>query len=166
MPKLLNAQGQPQADAFEIISEPSQIPEDVSQPLLVSLALWQEQRARLQAFTQLGVLLASDQFAEQISADLAHFVLVGIEFPKFADGRGYSTARLLRERYGYTGELRACGDVLLDQLLYLRRCGFSQFSLRDDQQEAYAPRALTVLSDQYQSSVDQPQPLFKRRALA
>ncbi len=166
MPKLINQQAELVADDYLWLEDLAQLPTDEQQGLLVPLALWQQARAELQRFKRLGVKLASDEFAELIAADLGKFSLVAIEFPKFVDGRGYSTARLLRERYNFTGELRAVGDVLLDQLHYLKRCGFSQFALRDDQNLAHASAMLQVFSDSYQSGVDQPQPLFRRRQLA
>ena len=87
-----------------------------------------------------------------------------MNFPKFTDGRGYSTARLLRERYGYTGELRAIGDVLHDQLFYMARCGFDAFALKDGKDVAKAVNAFETFMTPYQAAVDQPQPLFRRRA--
>jgi len=88
---------------------------------------------------------------------------VEVNFPSFTDGRGYSIARLLRERHGYLGELRAVGDVQRDQLFYLARCGFDAFLLRDglDAQEALS--ALHDFSEAYQASVERPEPLFRRR---
>ena len=88
---------------------------------------------------------------------------VEVNFPKFGDGRGYSIARLLRERYGYRGELRAVGDVLRDQLLFMKRSGFDSFSLREDQDPDEALAAFNELSEEYQASTTQPQPLFRRR---
>ena len=88
---------------------------------------------------------------------------VEVNFPSFTDGRGYSIARLLRERHGYQGELRAVGDVQRDQLFYLSRCGFDAFLLRDglDAQESLS--ALQDFSEAYQASVERPEPLFRRR---
>ncbi|MDH5220714.1 MAG: DUF934 domain-containing protein [Betaproteobacteria bacterium] len=88
---------------------------------------------------------------------------VEVHFPKFTDGRGYSIARLLRERFGYRGELRAVGDVPRDQLHYLARCGFDAFLLRDGEDAKGALAALAGFSEAYQSSVDRPLPLFRRR---
>jgi uncharacterized protein (DUF934 family) len=88
---------------------------------------------------------------------------VEVNFPSFTDGRGYSIARLLRERHGYQGELRAVGDVQRDQLFYLARCGFDAFLLREglDAQESLS--ALQDFSEAYQASVERPEPLFRRR---
>lgn len=88
---------------------------------------------------------------------------VEVNFPKFTDGRGYSIARLLRERYGYQGELRAVGDVQRDQLFHLSRCGFDAFLLREGQDAEEALFAFRDFSEAYQASVERPEPLFRRR---
>lgn len=88
---------------------------------------------------------------------------VEVHFPSFADGRGYSIGRLLRERHGYAGELRAVGDVQRDQLFYLSRCGFDAFLLREGEDPEEAIAALQDFSEAYQASVERPQPLFRRR---
>src|SRR5690606_12670611 len=102
-------------DSFVDVSHAEGIPE--SGAIIVSLEQWQSQREQLLARgTPLGIRLRSDQTPALIVDDLPHFALVALEFPKFRDGRAYSYARLLRERYGFTGELRAVGDVLMEQL--------------------------------------------------
>ncbi len=79
-------------------------------------------------------LLSSDtELTPELAGQLLDAPLIAIDFPKFTDGRGYSIARLLRERYGYAGQIRAVGDVLIDQLFYMSRCGFNAFLLRKDQ---------------------------------
>ena len=88
---------------------------------------------------------------------------VEVNFPSFTDGRGYSIARLLRERYAYQGELRAVGDVQRDHLFYLSRCGFDAFLLRDVQDAEESLCALHDFSEAYQASVERPEPLFRRR---
>ena len=110
--------------------------------------------------------LGAGEEPEAIAADLEHLALVAVHFPKFSDGRGLSTARLLRERYGYEGEVRAVGDVLRDQLPFLERCGFDAFALRDDQDPVAALAAFADLSDAYQGTVTEPLPLFRRRLVA
>lgn len=90
---------------------------------------------------------------------------VEVHFPSFTDGRGYSTARLLRERFAYRGELRAVGDVQRDQLFNLARCGFDAFLLRKDDDAAQALAALDDFSEAYQASVERPLPLFRRRKM-
>lgn len=110
-----------------------------------------------------GAVLEPHEDPVALAALLNRLSLVAVRFPKFGDGRGYSIARLLRERYGYRGELRAVGDVLRDQLLFMKRSGFDSFDLRDDQDPDEALAAFGELSEQYQSSNIQPQPLFRRR---
>lgn len=132
--------------------------------VLVPLALWREQRdALLGRPGRVGIWLDSDQDPADIADDLGRLALVGVNFPKFTDGRGYSTARLLRERYGWRGELRALGDVLRDQLFEMARVGFDSFALRADQDVDAALGAFRDFSDAYQTAVDRPQPLFRRR---
>jgi uncharacterized protein (DUF934 family) len=81
----------------------------------------------------LGLQLNAGDTADLLAADSQGFALINVDFPKFADGRGYSAARLLRERYEFTGELRAVGDVLFDQLFSMMRCGFNAMAMRADQ---------------------------------
>lgn len=144
-------------------------PEAVSVPagkVIVPLAVWQVQRPallqRLQAQQEIAVWLAPDQPAELIADDAVLFPLIAIDFPKFNDGRGYSAAYLLRSRYRYSGELRAIGDVLRDQLFYMQRVGFNAFATRADRNIQDALKGLTDFSEVYQASVDQPLPLFRR----
>jgi len=100
-------------------------------PVIVSLAQWQAQRDELLARgTPLGLRLHSDQSPEAIAEDVQHFALIALEFPKFRDGRAYSYARLLRERYGFKGELRAVGEVLMEQVFFMVRTGFNAFDLQ------------------------------------
>jgi uncharacterized protein (DUF934 family) len=131
--------------------------------VLLPLAEWTGARDRwLGHDGRLGVLFgpADDPFA--IESDLAQFGLLAVEFPSFTDGRGYSTARLLRERLGWSGELRAVGAVLRDQLFLLARCGFDTFELRDDQDLEASLAAFGDFSETYQAGVDRTA-LFERR---
>ena len=131
--------------------------------LIVPLALWRLRREDLlERSGGTGVWLASEEEPAALADDLPLLQVVAVHFPGFADGRGYSTARLLRERYGYRGELRAIGDVLRDQLYYLSRCGFDAFALRADQDPHDALSAFDDFSDNYQATVGRP-PLFQRR---
>ncbi len=132
--------------------------------VIVPLAMWQTQRDVLLASkSKLGVWLAPNDEPELIAADLDKFAVIAVDFPQFTDGRGYSIARLLRERYQYSGELRAIGDVLQDQIFYLHRCGFNAFAVRADKNIESALKALNDFSETYQTSVEQAQPLFRRR---
>ena len=89
-----------------------------------------------------AVWLAPDEAPDALLAQLDRLALIAIHFPVFTDGRGYSLARLLRDRHGYRGELRAIGDVLRDQLYFLHACGFDAFALRADQSPEAAIAAL------------------------
>ena len=132
--------------------------------VIVPLALWLERRGELLARPgELGVWLDADEHPEQIANDLERFSVVAVNFPKFGDGRGYSTARLLRQRYGFKGEVRAMGDVLHDHLYFMEQCGFDAFALREDQDAQQALSAFDPFSDGYQTSVLRPIPLFRRR---
>ena len=145
-----------------------QTPESVTlpdAPTLLPLAVWLARKEEILARRQpVGIWLESNEGPESIANDLKHFTIIGVNFPKFADGRGYSTARLLRERFAYSGEIRALGDVLRDQLFLLKRCGFDAFAVRQDKDIEAALAGLTAFSESYQTAVDQPQPLFRRRA--
>lgn len=88
--------------------------------------------------------------------------LVEIDFPRFRDGRGYSSARILREM-GYKGELKAVGDVLIDQLLFMRRCGFDSFAPDQPIDLAIALRALNQYDFVYQQAADGRMPVWKLR---
>jgi len=134
--------------------------------LLVSLQQWQSSAGALLGRPSggVGVWLAPEEDPALIADSLDVLALVAVFFPQFADGRGYSTARLLRERYGWTGELRAIGDVQRDQLFYLSRVGFDTFELNDGIDAAAALSAFGDFSDAYQASVERPLPLFRRRA--
>jgi uncharacterized protein (DUF934 family) len=132
--------------------------------VIVTPALLAAERERLaQHGGKLGVWLETSEGPEVIAADLAHLDLVVVHFPSFTDGRGHSTARLLRERYGYRGELRAAGDVFKETLHYLSRCGFNAFALRPGESVALALGGLDVFSEAYQTSVERQSPLFRRR---
>ena len=90
---------------------------------------------------------------------------IEVNFPKFGDGRGFSIARLLRERHGYKGELRAVGEVARDHLYYMEQCGFDAFLLRDGEDVEEALAAFDDFSEAYQATAAQPVPLFRRRVL-
>lgn len=134
--------------------------------VIVPLTLWRAQRRALLSRGEVGVWLKPDDDAEALSEDCASLPLIAVDFPRFTDGRGYSTARLLREKLGFGGELRAIGDVLRDQLHYLRHCGFNAFAVRSDRSLEDALHGLSVFSDSYQSTAATPLPLFRRRGLS
>ena len=140
-------------------------PDTVSVPeghQIVPLQVWLSQKTTLSSRKDIGVWLASDERAEQLKDDVATLPLIAIDFPAFADGRGYSIAFNLRTRLGYDGEIRAIGDVLRDQLFYMQRVGFSAFATREDRPIEDALKGLTDFSDVYQTSWDQKMPLYRR----
>jgi uncharacterized protein (DUF934 family) len=137
--------------------------------LLVPLAVWRAHGSALLAHAvksagRLGVRVEGDQDPAALAADLQHFALIAVHFAQFGDGRGYSFARLLRERFGYHGELRAVGDVIRDNLFYLAQCGFDACELAQGADLAAALASLADFSETYQATAAQPQPLFRRRA--
>ncbi len=135
-----------------------------SDDLIVPLGLWLESSHALKVRDGgLGVWLQSHEQIEDIVDDLKHFQVIALDFPAFTDGRHFSSARLLRERYGYQGEIRAIGDVLRDQLFFMQRCGFDAFAVRPDRDPYDALKGLSDFSVTYQTGVDQPLPLFRRR---
>lgn len=111
---------------------------------------------------RLGVRVEPDDDVNEVAKVLSKVQLVAINFPKFGDGRGYTKARLLRERFGYKGELRAVGEVLADQLQYLLRCGFDAFALAEGKDLAAALRAMEDFTITYQAATDDPRPLYRR----
>jgi uncharacterized protein (DUF934 family) len=135
--------------------------------VLVPFSLWKEHKDALVASRskeELGVWLAPDDEPADLAADFDKIALVAVDFPVFRDGRGFSIGRLLRERYQWTGELRAIGDVLRDQLLFHARCGFDAFAVRADKDINDALNAFDEFSERYQGATDDPEPLFRRRA--
>jgi uncharacterized protein (DUF934 family) len=135
---------------------------DGSPGALLPLELAMAQTERLRASGRAGIWLSPTDDPACAMELFDAIALIGVQFPKFTDGRGYSTAVLLRTRYGWRGELRALGDVLQDQLFALRRVGFDRFALRADRDPVAALGAFAPFSDVYQGSVDQPLPLFRR----
>jgi uncharacterized protein (DUF934 family) len=109
-----------------------------------------------------AVQLEPGQESDVLNENLQHIELVVINFPVFTDGRGFSYARSLRE-HGYTGELRAAGHFIRDQLTYLSRCGFDAFQMDNESELEAALASLGDFTEYYQASVDQPLPLFRRR---
>ena len=130
--------------------------------VIVPFDVWQAQRELLLTRPHRGVWFRSCDRPEELQQDIASFAVIAVDFPKFADGRGYTIAYLLRERLGYTGELRAIGDVLRDQMYYMQRVGFDAFAPRTDKDINQALKALGDFSVSYQASNDDKLPLFRR----
>ncbi len=155
-------------DTWTLIAKPEGDAAGAAVPagqVIVPLSVWVAQKAQLQARTDVGVWLDSDETADSIGEEANNLPVIGVNFPLFMDGRAFSTARLLRERYGFKGELRAVGNFIRDQLCYLRRCGVNAFAFANPETDLeIAVKSLNDFSEYYQASVDQPLPLFRRRA--
>ncbi len=132
--------------------------------ITVSLSRWAAEREQLLKHDgEVGVRLLGEDPVENLIDDLPQLAMIVVYFPVFTDGRGYSVARLLRDRYGYQGDIRAQGDVLHDQLFYMSQVGFSSFELADSKNLSDALRAFDDFSENYQTTVVQPEPLYRRR---
>lgn len=156
-------------DSWQILElAAGESPETVALPegdVIFPLAVWQARKDEIVSRPTIGLLLQPADRVEDVAGELASFNLIAVNFPKFVDGRGYSTAALLRQRYGYTGELRAVGDVLHDQLFFMRRVGFDSYALKDGKSLDYAIAAgFKPFTEAYQGATDQAQPYFRRRA--
>jgi uncharacterized protein (DUF934 family) len=162
------APGRVETDTWRFMeSAPSPLGEGWGEgQIVVPLATWKEHREELLARgAPVGVWLKPDDEPGEITADLDKLALVAVHFPKFTDGRGYSTASILR-RHGYKGELRAFGDVGRDQLFYLARVGFDSFRLADHRDPHDALASFNDFTVRYQGCVDDPAPLFRKRLAA
>lgn len=150
-------------DTWSLIRDASRTDEDYGSnailPFPVFLAMDERQASKVRA-----VWISPDDEFEPSVARLAALDMIAIDFPVFRDGRGYSIAKLLRTRYEWQGELRAIGDVLRDQLNYMRRCGFDAFAIRSDKDIDDAMKSFGFYTVTYQGGVDDPVPLFRRRA--
>ena len=133
-------------------------PDDLQSNHLPTLTQWEA----LADKTGSAVQLEPGDSVESLLAHLNDLSLVAINFPVFTDGRGFSYARELRER-GYSGEIRAVGHFIRDQLHYLARCGFNAFQFEDESVLETARDSLDDFSEHYQAAIDQPLPLFRRR---
>jgi len=151
MPRRLLRDAKIAVDEWRYVAEAAA---DDAAPLIVTLAQWQlEPDTWLARGTALGVVLSPAHHVEQLAPDLRHFSLVAAEFSGPGEGRGYTQARLLRERWNFKGELRATGYVRRDQLFFMARCGFNSFELPDtDIEDAYT--AFSTFTAAYQPAND------------
>lgn len=163
---LLTRAGAVTDDRWALLPDTASFADVPATPAIIPLVLWLAQRAALGSRGDIGVWLRPDDDPDALAADLGKLPLIAVEFPQFGDGRGYSTARLLREKYRYSGELRAIGEILRDQLYYLRQCGFDTFALQPGRDVAEALAGFGDFTDNYQATVAQPLPLFRRRLRA
>lgn len=150
-----------EGDPWRHLADDAPIPE--TGDVIVS---WRRAAAERDALDQsgrrVGIRVAPDDELDTIIPLLPNVSLVAIEFPKFSDGRGYTKARLLRERHGFRGEIRAVGEVLGDQLFYMARCGMDAFELVDGKDADAALRCFQDFTVTYQGATDEPRPLYRR----
>ncbi len=140
-------------DGWVHVADDADVPPDAD--VVVSLQRWRSQRETLKGHAgRLGVRLDNTIDPLELREDLPHLALVAVEFPVYRDGRGFSIARLLRERMGYAGEIRAVGNVLRDQLYFMERCGFDTYELEDGKSLESALAAFDEFSVTYQDAVD------------
>ena len=145
--------GQLVDDAFVYIDDDATLPADGA--VIVTLERWQSSRAALlQRAEPVGLRLRSDQPPELIGSGLEKLAVVALEFPAFRDGRAYSYARLLRDKYDYRGELRAIGDVLLEQLHFMVRTGIDAFEIQSEDPKGDFEIAAADFSVWYQPAAD------------
>ncbi|GLQ32261.1 DUF934 domain-containing protein [Litoribrevibacter albus] len=162
MPKLIKNRAIVEDDFVLVttIEEGADAPEG---NVILPVQYYLDNRDALASRDNVAVWLESDQPAELLNDIHQEVAFIAVNFPKFADGRGYSYARLIRERMNYTGELRAIGDVLLDQLHFMARCGFDSFAVREDTDIEEALTGFEAFRYSYQAANDNPSPLFRKR---
>ena len=160
---------------FKLTGEESVTPEQIATtvipangkiivPLTVFIARKNELVSRISA-GEVGVWIDTHEVLEHLvenQTDLNVLPIIAVHVERFADGRIFSLGTLLRTRYGYENELRAFGDVLRDQLFFLKRSGFTSFEIRKDRSAEDALASLKDFTTPYQGAVDEPQPIFKR----
>ena len=165
MPTLIKLQVRDMAwadDVFTDVADEDEIPQG---PVILSLARFQaEGDALIGANRAVGVRIQSDEAVEDLAYDLPRIAVVALVFPKFRDGRAYTSARLLRERYGYAGEVRAVGDVLREQAGFMVRCGFNAFIPADGSTPQEWAVAASRYRHVYQRAADDRVPAFEERA--
>ena len=143
------------------IEDSSPIPEG---DVILPLAFWQANRDQLlKTKKKHAIWIDGSIETESLLDDIEFFSVIALDFPIFKDGRSYSHARLLRERYNYKGELRAVGDILQDQLFFMERCGINSFQIREDKNIEEALNGFKIFSDRYQAAADDAAPISKRR---
>ena len=160
---------------FKLTGEETTTPEQITNtvipasgkiivPLTVFIARKNELASRINA-GEVGVWIDTHEVLEHLvenQANLNALPIIAVHVARFADGRIFSLGTLLRTRYGYQNELRAFGDVLRDQLYFLKRSGFTSFEIRKDRSAEDALASLKDFTTPYQGAVDEPQPIFKR----
>jgi uncharacterized protein (DUF934 family) len=151
-------------DHWQRLADDDPLPSLDALPVLVSTARAERDRALLDARRGgWGIWITGDAEPDPVIERFGHVPLIAVVVAKFGDGRYFSLGRLLRERHDFTGELRAVGNVLPDQLYFMRRCGYSSFELQPGKSLETGLRALAQFTVAYQGAADDPRPLYRRR---
>ncbi|NNE39099.1 MAG: DUF934 domain-containing protein [Gammaproteobacteria bacterium] len=153
-----------QQDDWNLINQPDTAGSLPDGDVIVPFAYWKDNQDACTAHKgNVAVMINGDTAITDVASFLDKFELIALDFPAFKDGRCYSHARVLRDRYKYQGDIRAVGDVLRDQLFYMMRCGVSSFAVREDRDMEDALNGLKDFSVTYQSASDDSLPLYKTR---
>lgn len=164
MPKLIKNNSVIQDD-WDALPKDASV-DQVTARCLVPLKLWLSDKASLrERLPEIGIWIDSDEDVEELPEEDRHQLpVIGVNFPAFADGRGFSTARILRDRYGYQGEIRALGHFMRDQLFFLQRCGCNAFAPTNPWPDLESSvESLRDFSEPYQAASDIAAPLFRRQ---
>jgi len=166
MPKLIR-DGESVENNWRVIDKETSI-ENLSvidtDQLIVPISLWLENKDLFnQHKNNIGIWLDSDENPALLTEDANNFPIIALNFPVFRDGRAYSHAAILRQQLKFEGDLRAIGDVQRDQLSYMLSCGFSSFLAQDEADETLLLKGFHDFSENYQSTVSKPIPIFRRR---
>jgi len=154
--------GKPVNDPWFHVADEVAVP--ATGAVIVGLKRWRSEReSLLKRGHPVGVRLKSNHTAGDIADDLDHLGVIALAFPVFTDGRAYTNARRLRERHGYRGEVRAIGNVLPDQYLFMQRCGFDAFEVREGDGEKSWDKATGMISVFYQPAADGQQSVASLR---
>lgn len=162
---------------FKVTGESGATPEQINGTripatgkIIVPLTIWLHRKDELSsraANGSVGVWLETFELTEDLVGsltDINALPVIALHFPRFVDGRAFSQAALLRTRYGFKNELRAIGDVLRDQLYFMKRCGFDAYAIRADRSAEDALASLRDFSEPYQGAVDNPLPVWRRHS--
>jgi uncharacterized protein (DUF934 family) len=148
-------------DPFTSVADDEPVPEG---DVIISLTRFEaEGEALLADGRALGVRVESGEAVDALAYDLPRLAVVALAFPRYRDGRAYSSARLLRERYGYAGEIRAVGDVLREQARFMVRCGFDAFDPADGSSPEEWAQAVGRFRHVYQRAADALEPVYVER---
>lgn len=167
MPKLIK-DGELINDDWHLIDKETALEEiqpNNANKLILPLSLWQEHKEVLEQHkANIGIWFDSDESPNLLEEDVNSFPVIALNFPVFRDGRAFSHAAILRQQLSYEGDLRAIGDVQRDQASYMLSCGFSSFLVPEDADATVLLTGFHDFSENYQSTVTKPTPIFRRRS--